>query len=112
MLRAHNRITTFEMPAEGYVLQPNILYLGVTQEYTETHAHVPFLEGKSSVGRLGIDILATAGKGDVGLLQLLGPLEIKRVHARAGVSGHAHRAAHLLRCPRRRADALQPQAVG
>ena len=31
-----------------------------------THAHVPFLEGKSSIGRLGIDIHATAGKGDVG----------------------------------------------
>ena len=27
---------------------------------------MPFLEGKSSVGRLGIDIHATAGKGDVG----------------------------------------------
>jgi dCTP deaminase len=27
---------------------------------------VPFLEGKSSTGRLGIDIHATAGKGDVG----------------------------------------------
>jgi dCTP deaminase len=35
-------------------------------EYTESHKHVPFLEGKSSVGRLGIDIHATAGKGDVG----------------------------------------------
>ncbi len=64
--RAHNEITHFEIPAEGYVLQPNVLYLGVTQEYTETHATVPFLEGKSSVGRLGIDIHATAGKGDVG----------------------------------------------
>jgi dCTP deaminase len=42
------------------------LYLGVTLEYTETHKHVPFLEGKSSTGRLGIDIHATAGKGDVG----------------------------------------------
>lgn len=40
--------------------------MGVTEEYTETHAHVPFLEGKSSIGRLGIDIHATAGKGDVG----------------------------------------------
>lgn len=38
----------------------------MTLEYTETLAHVPFLEGKSSVGRLGIDIHATAGKGDVG----------------------------------------------
>ena len=64
--RKHNQIEVFEIPEEGYVLQPNILYLGVTGEYTETHAHVPFLEGKSSVGRLGIDIHATAGKGDVG----------------------------------------------
>jgi dCTP deaminase len=48
------------------VLQPGVLYLGVTEEYTETHAHIPFLEGKSSTGRLGIDIHATAGKGDVG----------------------------------------------
>ena len=40
--------------------------MGVTLEYTETHKHVPFLEGKSSTGRLGIDIHATAGKGDVG----------------------------------------------
>lgn len=64
--RKHNKIETFKIPEEGFVLQPNKLYLGVTKEYTETHAHVPFLEGKSSTGRLGIDIHATAGKGDVG----------------------------------------------
>ena len=64
--KKHNQITTFEIPEKGYILLPNTLYLGVTEEYTETHAHVPFLEGKSSVGRLGIDIHATAGKGDVG----------------------------------------------
>ncbi len=64
--KAHNKITTFEIPTEGYILLPSKFYLGVTAEYTETHAHVPFLEGKSSVGRLGIDIHATAGKGDVG----------------------------------------------
>ncbi len=64
--KKHNKIETFEIPEEGFVLQPNELYLGVTEEYTETLAHVPFLEGKSSVGRLGIDIHATAGKGDVG----------------------------------------------
>ncbi|MCC3159363.1 dCTP deaminase [Hymenobacter sp. 15J16-1T3B] len=64
--RKHNEIEVFEIPVEGFVLEQNTLYLGVTEEYTETHAHVPFLEGKSSVGRLGIDIHATAGKGDVG----------------------------------------------
>ncbi|MFC5285363.1 dCTP deaminase [Pedobacter alpinus] len=64
--KKHNTIEHFEIPKDGFVLQPNTLYLGVTLEYTETHKHVPFLEGKSSTGRLGIDIHATAGKGDVG----------------------------------------------
>ena len=64
--RKHNEINHFDIPDEGYVLLPGELYLGVTEEYTETHEHIPFLEGKSSTGRLGIDIHATAGKGDVG----------------------------------------------
>lgn len=62
----HNKTIKFDIPEEGLVLYPNILYLGSTVEYTETHKHVPFIEGKSSTGRLGIDIHATAGKGDVG----------------------------------------------
>jgi len=64
--KKHNQIESFEIPEDGFVLYPHIFYLGVTEEYTETHEHVPFLEGKSSTGRLGIDIHATAGKGDVG----------------------------------------------
>ncbi|MCC7028910.1 MAG: dCTP deaminase [Chitinophagaceae bacterium] len=64
--KKHNTITHFDIPDDGYVLLPGAFYLGVTEEYTETHEHVPFLEGKSSTGRLGIDIHATAGKGDVG----------------------------------------------
>ena len=64
--KLHNKTKMFEIPEEGYVLQPSILYLGVTEEYTETRNYVPFLEGKSSIGRLGIDIHATAGKGDAG----------------------------------------------
>lgn len=64
--KKHNEIEHFVIPDDGFILQPNQLYLGATLEYTETHAHIPFLEGKSSTGRLGIDIHATAGKGDVG----------------------------------------------
>ena len=64
--KRHNPVQHLEIGDEGFVLQPGTLYLGVTEEYTETHNSVPFLEGKSSVGRLGIDIHATAGKGDVG----------------------------------------------
>jgi dCTP deaminase len=64
--KKHNTVSYFTIPEEGFVLQPGQLYLGATLEYTETHTHVPFLEGKSSTGRLGINIHATAGKGDVG----------------------------------------------
>ena len=64
--KKHNTIKEIEIGEEGILLQPGTLYLGVTEEYTETHNSVPFLEGKSSIGRLGIDIHATAGKGDVG----------------------------------------------
>ncbi len=85
--RKHNLITHFEIPPEGYILQPGHLYLGVTEEYTESHAHIPFLEGKSSTGRLGINIHATAGKGDVGFCNAW-TLEIsciKKVRVYAGM---------------------------
>ena len=64
--KRHNQVEHFEIADDGIVLQPGKTYLGSTLEYTETRSFVPFLEGKSSVGRLGIDIHATAGKGDVG----------------------------------------------
>src|SRR5690348_4192968 len=64
--KKHNLIDYFEIPEEGIVLYPHIFYLDVTVEYIETLQHVPFLVGKSSTGRLCIDIHATAGKGDVG----------------------------------------------
>ncbi len=77
--KKHNTIREIIIPEEGYVIHPGTLYLGVTEEYTETHNSVPFLEGKSSVGRLGIDIHATAGKGDVGFCNTW-TLEISCVH--------------------------------
>ena len=64
--KKHNQVEHFEIADDGIVLQSGKTYLGSTLEYTETRSFVPFLEGKSSVGRLGIDIHATAGKGDVG----------------------------------------------
>lgn len=64
--KKHNKVKHFEISDKGFLLKPGELYLASTEEYTESHKHVPFLEGKSSTGRLGIDIHATAGKGDVG----------------------------------------------
>lgn len=57
------KIMIFE---EGLVLQPGKLYLGRTLEHTKTDSHVPMLEGRSSIGRLGMFIHITAGFGDVG----------------------------------------------
>lgn len=61
-----NPIRTVHINDNGYILSPGILYLARTMEYTETHKFVPMLEGRSSVGRLGISIHSTAGFGDIG----------------------------------------------
>ena len=55
-----------KIPEEGYLLEPNKLYLARTMEYTKTECFVPMLEGRASVGRLGLFIHVTAGFGDVG----------------------------------------------
>jgi len=81
-LRLHNELLVYEedildmkkpnktrkiiIPEDGLVLEPGRLYLGRTLEYTKTEGYVPMLEGRSSVGRLGLFIHVTAGFGDVG----------------------------------------------
>jgi dCTP deaminase len=65
-LRRPNRYRRYVIPPEGLVLQPRQLYLGRTVERTETHNYVPMLEGRSSIGRLGLFVHVTAGFGDVG----------------------------------------------
>ena len=61
-----NETTDIEIPEEGYVLIPGILYLGETMEYTETYGLVPNIDGRSTTGRLGIEVHRTAGFGDIG----------------------------------------------
>ncbi len=61
-----NRVRRITIPPEGLILGPNQLYLGRTVERTETHNLVPMIEGRSSVGRLGLFVHVTAGFGDVG----------------------------------------------
>lgn len=51
----------------GYVLEPGILYLGVTQQHVRCSSQlIPDIDGRSSVGREGISIHCTAGRGDAG----------------------------------------------
>jgi dCTP deaminase len=65
-MKKENTASQVIIPEEGYELQPNKLYLGRTIEFTETNAFVPMLEGRSSIGRLGLFVHITAGFGDVG----------------------------------------------
>ncbi len=65
-MKKPNRFRRITIPPEGFVLSPNQLYLGRTVERTETYNLVPMLEGRSSVGRLGLFVHITAGFGDVG----------------------------------------------
>ena len=65
-MKKPNKYKSIVIPPEGLVLEMNRLYLGRTVEYTETHKLVPMLEGRSSIGRLGLFIHVTAGFGDVG----------------------------------------------
>lgn len=62
-----NRISYFDIPESGYLLNPGEFYLGTINEYSESSGDVvPMLEGKSSLARLGLEIHVTAGFGDIG----------------------------------------------
>ncbi len=65
-MKTPNPTKEMRIPEEGLLLEPNRLYLGRTIEYTQTDNLVPMLEGRSSVGRLGLFVHVTAGFGDVG----------------------------------------------
>jgi dCTP deaminase len=65
-MKKPNKVKALTIPPEGLVLEPGVLYLGRTVEYTSTDKYVPMLEGRSSIGRLGLFIHVTAGFGDVG----------------------------------------------
>ena len=65
-MKKANKSSTITIPDDGLILYPGKLYLGRTMEFTKTNNCVPMLEGRSSVGRLGLYIHVTAGFGDVG----------------------------------------------
>lgn len=65
-MKSKNDLITFDIPENGYVLRPGVLYLGRTIERTKTDKFIPMIDGRSSIGRLGIWIHVSAGFGDVG----------------------------------------------
>lgn len=65
-MKKDNPVEKVVIPEEGLILEPNMLYLGRTVETIKAEHHVPKLEGRSSIGRLGIVIHLTAGLGNIG----------------------------------------------
>jgi len=65
-MKKEHQISSLIIPEEGLLLKAGQLYLGRTVEYTQTDTLVPMIEGRSSIGRLGLFIHVTAGFGDVG----------------------------------------------
>ncbi|HKP94578.1 MAG TPA: dCTP deaminase [Fibrobacteria bacterium] len=65
-MKKENPTRTLIIPEEGLVLQPGTLYLGCSNETATSNRFVPMFEGRSSIGRLGINTHITAGFGDVG----------------------------------------------
>ena len=65
-MKKENKAVEMEIPEEGLLLKTGQLYLGRTIEYSRTENYVPMLEGRSSIGRLGLFVHVTAGFGDVG----------------------------------------------
>lgn len=78
-MRADNQTVPMSIPEEGLVLHPGVLYLGTTVECIGSDSYVPIVEGRSSVGRLGIHVHVTAGFCDIGFLGQI-TLEIHVIH--------------------------------
>lgn len=66
-MRRDNPTRELQIPEGGLILMPGKVYLGSTMEWVGTSAKcVPHLEGRSSIGRLGMSVHVTAGFGDCG----------------------------------------------
>jgi dCTP deaminase len=56
----------FIIPPDGFILEPNKLYLGVTQEIMGSEYYVTSLGGRNRIGRLGMFVQICADLGQLG----------------------------------------------
>jgi dCTP deaminase len=78
-------VHSYHIQPAGHWLYPGVLYLANTVEEAGSDWYVPMLEGRSSLGRLGLKVHVTAGFGDLGFmrqwtleLEVTHPLKIYR----------------------------------
>lgn len=74
-----NEFEEVVIPEEGFVLEPNQLYLGHTIEEMGSDFFAPIMQARSSVGRLGLYIYLNSGLGDIGFKKQW-TLELHSIH--------------------------------
>ena len=62
----YSKTLTIQLSDNGYALQPGNLYICSTKERVETDKYIPIITGRSSIGRLGLQVHCEAGFGDIG----------------------------------------------
>lgn len=65
-MKQENAVKEIIIPDDGFILVPGELYLASTNENTYTTNYIPRIEGRSSVGRLGLFVHITASLGEAG----------------------------------------------
>jgi dCTP deaminase len=64
-MKEDNKVYEYDIPDEGLILSPNLLYLGATNEKGGSDIFLPMYEGRSSTARLGFQSHLSAGFGDI-----------------------------------------------
>ena len=65
-MKKDNSTKVITIPNDGLWLEPGEAYLGRTVEYTVTKNLVPIIKTRSSIARLHINLINSAGFGDIG----------------------------------------------
>jgi len=65
-MKKENKTEHIIIGTEGFILEPQRLYLARTTEYIRTDYYIPVLEGRSSIARLGLFVHVSAGLGNIG----------------------------------------------
>ncbi len=65
-VKKQNEVESIKIGPEGYVLQPDRVYLGHSVERFSSKLYVPIVRGRSSIGRLGLFVHITADLIDFG----------------------------------------------
>jgi deoxycytidine triphosphate deaminase len=77
--RKINDFKILKIPKDGFILEPNQLYLGHTIEEMGSDYYAPTMQARSSVGRLGLYIYLNSGLGDIGFKKQW-TLELHSIH--------------------------------